>query len=294
VVAGQVHRPERVRAVLGLGDDAAVRLTPTHIAALAVHPEGGAKAAARVANGATLIPVLNKIERGHELALARLVARDWAAAGYVGLITAAGRADTPPVVERWAPWAVVILAAGESRRLGRAKQLLPVAGETMAHRAVRTALASGAHQVVLVTGAYGDAVAATVGDPDRADPRLRIVHNAGWQSGQAGSLQTGLAALDASIHAAIMLLVDQPFVPVALLRRLVSAWRQGAPLAAAAVDGEVRGAPALFDRSFWPALHAVRGDIGGRMVLRANLERVARVPAQAAWLADIDTPADLP
>ena len=296
VVAGQVHRPERVRAVLGLGDDATVRLTPAMVAALALHPEGGAKAVPGGfpgAAGATLVPILNKVERAHEVALARLVARDWAAAGQLGLITAAAQAEQP-VVERWAAWAVVVLAAGESRRMGRAKQLLPVAGEPMARRAVCTALASGAQQVVLVTGAYAEAVAATVADLADADPRLRIVHNAGWESGQAGSLQTGLAAVAPTIQAAVILPVDQPFVPAALLRRLVAAWREGAPLAAAAVDGELRGVPALFDRSFWAALQAVQGDIGGRMVLRANLARVAHVAAPAAWLADIDTPADLP
>ena len=56
----------------------------------------------------------------------------------------------------------------------------------------------------------------------------------------------------------------------------------------------MRGVPALFDRAFWTPLYAVRGDIGGRMILQANRDHVALVPAQADWLADIDTPDDLP
>ena len=295
VAEGQVHRPARIAAVLGLREGDGARLTPAMAAALAGHPQGGAKACP---SGAVLTPVVNRVERPHEAAIARLMAARWERAGLTGLITAAGRAlETPaatPVVERWGPWGVVILAAGESRRMGRAKQLLPVKGEPMVHCAVRTALASGASQVVLVTGAYAEAVAAAVDDLAMADPRLRIVYNAAWESGQAGSLQTGLEALSPTIQVTVFLPADQPNVPVALLRRLITAWRQGAPLAAAAVDGVVRGVPALFDRSFWGALYAVRGDIGGRMVLQANLDRVARIPTPAAWLMDIDTPGDLP
>ena len=64
--------------------------------------------------------------------------------------------------------------------------------------------------------------------------------------------------------------VDQPFLSPVLLRRLIQAWRQGAELAAPAVDGQVRGAPALFDRSFLAELAAVQGDTGGRSVLQRH------------------------
>jgi CTP:molybdopterin cytidylyltransferase MocA len=59
------------------------------------------------------------------------------------------------------------------------------------------------------------------------------------------------------------------------------------------VEGELRGAPALFDRSLWPELLAVTGDVGGRAVLRAHASEVQRVEAEAAWLRDVDAPEDL-
>ena len=149
LVEGQVHRPARMAAVLGIDAGAEARLSPAMAATLAIHPQGGAKDRP---DHASLTPVINRVEHPHELAIARLVATHWQSAGLTGLITAAGRVDGPPVVERWGPWGVVILAAGQSRRMGRAKQLLPVDGEPMVRHAVRTALASGASQVVLVTG----------------------------------------------------------------------------------------------------------------------------------------------
>jgi CTP:molybdopterin cytidylyltransferase MocA len=191
-------------------------------------------------------------------------------------------------------WAVVILAAGRSSRMGRAKQLIEVDGERMVRRALRVALASGASMVVLVTGAYHDEVVAAVADLQEVEAgRMRLVHNPDWEAGQAGSMQAGLRALPASCEAAIFLPVDQPYIELVLLQQLAEAWQQGATIAAPVVEGELRGAPALFDRSLWPELYQVKGDVGGRPVLRAHAEQVYTIDTPAAWLRDVDTPQDL-
>ena len=291
-----VHRPEVVRGLLGLPDNATPRLTPAMIARLVTHPAGGGK---DMPPQAQLIPLINKVETVTDLAVARWVAQSWADQGYRGLIGAVGAAPRDsaardPILERRGPWAVIILAAGRSSRMGQPKQLLAVDGELMVRRSLRTALAAGAPKAVLVTGAYGDAVTAAVADlVDASGGRVQLVENPAWADGQASSMQTGLDALAASYDAAIFMPVDQPFVPPSLLQQLVRAWQAGAPLAAPAVDSTVRGAPALFDRSLWPALRLVRGDMGGRLVLQANLAQAARIPAAAAWLRDLDTAADL-
>jgi molybdenum cofactor cytidylyltransferase len=191
-------------------------------------------------------------------------------------------------------WAVVVLAAGRSSRMGQAKQLVAVHGELMVRRALRVALASGTSEVLLVTGAYADEVNAAIGDlREEAAGRLQIVHNSTWAEGQAGSMQVGIRALSAACGAAIFLPVDQPYVEVLLLQQLAEAWQQGALVAAPTVEGELRGAPALFDRSLWPDLLAVKGDVGGRGVLRAHAEQVQTIAVPAAWLRDVDTPQDL-
>jgi molybdenum cofactor cytidylyltransferase len=191
-------------------------------------------------------------------------------------------------------WAIVVLAAGRSSRMGRAKQLVVVDGESMVRNAVKVALATQASQVVLVTGAYADEVAGEVLDlVEATDGLLSIAHNAAWAEGQAGSMQVGLGALSKQCGAAIFFPTDQPYTPPLLLNQLAAAWQAGAILAAPSVDGELRGAPALFDRYLWPELYAVKGDTGGRGVLRAHAERVVTVPVPAAWLRDVDTPEDL-
>jgi molybdenum cofactor cytidylyltransferase len=288
-VAGAVHRAEQVRGLLQTTP--ATHLTPAQVARLLIHPAGGARLRPIPAR---LIPIVNKVETPVALVLARLCAQLWPTQGLLGLLTQAGLDGAGPVRERWGPWAVVVAAAGGSRRMGRAKQLVEVDGELMVRRALKVALASRADQVVLVTGAYRPEVEAAVADLTAgAGGRLTLVYNAAWESGQASSIQTGLKAPATSCQAVAFMPVDQPFVPATLLDRLAAAWRHGARWAAPTVEGVLRGAPALFDRSLWPALMAVQGDVGGRVVLHAQPGGGVTLPVPAAWLRDVDSPDDL-
>jgi molybdenum cofactor cytidylyltransferase len=102
-----------------------------------------------------------------------------------------------------------------------------------------------------------------------------------------------MQALAPACAAALFLPVDQPFVPPVLLQRLIDAWRQGARLVASAVDGKVRGAPAIFDRTLFPELGQLEGDVGARSLLQKYRHELIAIPATADELRDIDTPADL-
>lgn len=288
------HRPERIRSLLGLPAHTPERLTPAQAAILLVHPEGGAKG---TPPGARFLPVLNKADTAEHRAPGRLVAAQLAAIGYASLLTAAGNEAQPPVLERWGPVAAAVLAAGGSSRFGAPKQLALVEGQTLVERATRCALESGARQVLVVTGAHADEVAAAL-VPLRAEHgHLHLLHNADWAEGQSSSLRQAVHFLLAQPHppeALLCLPVDQPWLEAALLRRLVHAWRSGADLAAPVVDGAVRGAPAIFDRSLLAELQAVEGDKGGRDLLRRHAERLVTLPVAAHTLLDVDVPADLP
>ncbi|MGL4649213.1 MAG: selenium cofactor biosynthesis protein YqeC [Caldilineaceae bacterium] len=299
------HRPERIRALLGLPPTGPERLTPAQAATLLLHPEGGAKGRPP---GARLLPVLNKADVAAHLAPARLAAAQLAAQGAASLLAAAGNAAQPPGVERWGPIAAVVLAAGGSSRFGSPKQLALVNGQTLVERAARTALASSAEQVLVVTGAEADAVNAVLAPLiELAGHRLQIVHNAEWASGQSSSLRRALIHLMAQPvmpEALLCLPVDQPWLEASLLRRLVRVWRSGADLAAplatdtdmllaGANTTDVRGAPAIFDCTLFGELLAVAGDTGGRDLLRRHRDRLVTVPADARSLVDVDSPSDL-
>jgi molybdenum cofactor cytidylyltransferase len=288
------HRDELVRGVLELSGTAEVRFTPRHAAELLVHPAGGAKA--RTA-GSRLLPIFNKADTPLRLLYGRLAARHLATRGQASLLSAVGDTAGSPVIERWGTLAAVILAAGASTRFGAPKQLAAVNGRPM----LVTALAAAATvpgPIFVVTGAYAAEVETLLGALPVAlqyqlRNRLHMLHNPNWASGQASSLHVSVRGLPDHVQAGIWMPADQPYLDPILLAQLATAWRQGADLAAPEVNGYLRGAPALFDRRYWPELLLVEGDAGGRSILRRYSARVRTIRTPEAALRDVDSPHDL-
>jgi molybdenum cofactor cytidylyltransferase len=148
--------------------------------------------------------------------------------------------------------------------------------------------------VLVVTGAHAEQVHPLLaGLPAAQRQQVQVTYNPAWATGQASSLQASLRHLPPAVEAAIWMPADQPYLDSGLLAQLAAAWRRGADLAAPQVHGQLRGAPALFDRCFWPELLKVEGDGGGRAVIQRHAAEVARVEARADMLRDIDHPSDL-
>jgi molybdenum cofactor cytidylyltransferase len=189
--------------------------------------------------------------------------------------------------------AVLVLAAGGSRRMGRPKMLLPLPGGTVLATVVSRLLAAPVDRIVVVLGHGSAEVRARAGLPP--DARVTVVDNPDWNEGLSSSLKRGLLACPEA-DALVVALGDQPAVDVDVVRRLVEAWRRGARLAVP-VRGEPGGPaasraghPVLFDRSLRDELLSLRGDVGARDVLRAHWDEAARVEAPS--LSDLDTEED--
>lgn len=180
--------------------------------------------------------------------------------------------------------AAIVLAAGESRRMGRPKLLLQHAGETLLARAVRTLLPV-TPAITVVVGAYAEVYTS---EAERLG--ASVVYNPDWLQGMAGSLSVGLDALSAEITATLIVLPDQPFVTSDHLRTLISTHHTTeAPLVVSRyADSDVTGAPVLLHRSLFDAARRLSGDRGAKYLARdyPTAEVVLDNPN------DIDTPAD--
>ena len=181
----------------------------------------------------------------------------------------------------------LLLAAGESARLGQPKQLLEWNGTPLIEHAARTALRVGLQPVVVVIGCRAGDMRAALKSP------VTIVENPDWRAGMSTSLRAGLLALPGDVEAAIMLLVDQPRLSETHLRAVIDAYeRLKMPIVVSAHRGR-RASPALFDRSLFDQLMRVSGDVGGRSVIEANPDFVTQVEARDELeLADVDTMED--
>lgn len=182
----------------------------------------------------------------------------------------------------------VVLAAGSSRRMGQPKPLLEVDGRPMLEAVVAQANASRLGEVLVVLGANAEEIRSRV-----ELGRARVLINPRHETGMASSLRAGLAALDARIDLAVIILGDQPDVGTGLLDRLLELQEDsGLPAAALSFAGLLHP-PVVLRRELWPDVMSLEGDVGCRAVIRARPDLVAPLDVlERKHPVDVDTPED--
>ncbi len=193
--------------------------------------------------------------------------------------------------------AAVVLAAGAGRRFRAPKQLARWRGKPLLLHVLDALRGARVCCVRVVIGAYADRVRPVVeawADTQRLPwSDWDVVLNPHWREGLSTSVRAGLASLT-SVDAALFPLADQPRVTADLLNTLIAVYEhERSPIVAPRYNGRP-GAPVLFDACLFPALNALRGDVGGRALIRDHPRWVTWVDwpdASAGW--DVDVPQDL-
>jgi len=183
--------------------------------------------------------------------------------------------------------AAVILAAGGSTRMRSGhKALMRLGGRPLIKWVVEAAASSRCEEVYVVVGYRGEEVSAELPSD------VRVIYNEEWRMGMATSIRTGVSALGGEVEAAVILLVDQPFITSQLIDLLLSRLEEDFGIAYSAVSGEIRS-PAAFRRRYFNELRSLRGDRGARAVIELHRPDAAAVEVDPEALLDIDTPEDL-
>lgn len=179
----------------------------------------------------------------------------------------------------------LVLAAGRSSRMGRSKVMLPLGGRPVLGWVLHHVLAAGPLEVVLVTGPDTPDPVALIGEAP-----VRLTHNARAREGMATSIQAGLLALHPGTEAAFIVLGDQPTLGPDVFRALRERYRRDRPAIVVPIYRGQRGHPVLFDRTVFPELWGLVGDVGARGVVARDPARVATVPFDRDPPPDVDTP----
>lgn len=186
------------------------------------------------------------------------------------------------------PVVAVVLAAGEGRRMGGSKALVPLAGRTFLERIRRTLRRPGVLDVLVVVGHE----AGRVVDAHPGLPASCWIPNAAYRGGMLGSIWAGLEAAERRGAGGVLLHpVDHPLVAPETVDRVLAALQGGARIAVPS-HGERRGHPGGFAREAWPALRAASPDRGARAVLAEHPDWIVHVPGDPGCVAGIDTPQD--
>ncbi|MFZ1749143.1 MAG: nucleotidyltransferase family protein [Saprospiraceae bacterium] len=186
--------------------------------------------------------------------------------------------------------AIVILAAGESSRLGRPKQLLNIDGELLLQKTIDTVSASSADAKILVLGAYA---ADIIPQMDTKDIHTKI--NPHWQNGLSSSIKFGLRStldLAPDIEAILFTLSDQPYLNTALLDLIIQTHiTSKTPIVHCRYELS-SGPPTLFHKDMFTYLKDIDSSTGAKSVISRFSQKVAYVSFPKGSI-DIDTLKDL-
>ncbi len=184
---------------------------------------------------------------------------------------------------------VIILAAGESSRLGSPKQLLDYAGVTLLQHSIDAAQIADASSAVVVLGANADLIKRHL-----KDTTVEIVVNDSWKEGMASTMRVGLQTLlklKPEVEAVIFMVADQPFVTADLLNKLMELNKKEQCSIVASKYADTFGTPVLFAKHFFPALLELTGDTGAKSLVRKYMSEAAFVSFPQGEI-DIDTVED--
>jgi molybdenum cofactor cytidylyltransferase len=184
---------------------------------------------------------------------------------------------------------IVILAAGNSSRLGRPKQLLSFKETTLLQHIIREAAAVHEVAVIVVTGANHEVI-----EKEIDSSKVKISFNPDWELGMSSSISAGLKRLTEAhpeIEKCIFTVCDQPFVSRSVFENLIAESFKTQKGIAASSYAETLGTPVLFDKRYFDELLNLKGQEGAKKIITKFLADTASVSFDKGNI-DIDTEED--
>ena len=182
----------------------------------------------------------------------------------------------------------IVLAAGTSQRMGRLKQLLRLGESTLLAHTLANVRRANVNEIVLVLGFAAEEI--QKGIPLNG---IVTVMNPNYQQGMGTSIRTGLSAISPQAKGALIILGDQPFVNPATLNSLIEYHRHRRAQIIIPMFKGFRGNPVLLDRSVFPEIMHLQGDVGCRAIFGSHTENIHKLAVDdPGILLDVDTLAD--
>lgn len=182
----------------------------------------------------------------------------------------------------------ILLAAGESKRMGEPKQLLPFGQSTLLEQTIDNLLNSAVDEIIVVMGYKAEEMIKTI-----ATKPVKIVVNPNYTQGMSTSIIAGLSLVDSQAQAVMLALGDQPLVDSQTINRLIEEfYRHNKGIAIPTYRG-MRGHPIIFAIKYKQKLLGLKGDIGGREIIKHHPDDVLEVAVDSkSVITDIDTRED--
>jgi molybdenum cofactor cytidylyltransferase len=186
-------------------------------------------------------------------------------------------------------YGIIILAAGNSSRLGKPKQLLPYQNNSLLRNAVEQSLLVPQSIVLIVTGASKEIV-----EGELNSEQILVRYNADWQTGMASSIKTGVAELllqYPSLDALLIAVCDQPFLNAGIMSSLIAEYNRTHKNIVASAYNDTLGTPVLFSKKYFTHLQELAEQEGAKKIIINHAEDTTSVHFPEGGI-DIDTDED--
>ncbi|MBN1367823.1 MAG: molybdenum cofactor cytidylyltransferase [Dehalococcoidales bacterium] len=182
----------------------------------------------------------------------------------------------------------IILAAGESKRMGESKLLLKWRGASIFEETVDNYLASAANEVTVILGNQATEMEKLIGDRT-----VTVAINPAYAKGMSTSIVIGINVMSPRTQGIMLALADQPSVTSQTIDKLIQVFQlRKKGIIVPTYHGQ-RGNPVIFDIKYRKELLALQGDTGGRDIVGRFYNDIQEVPVEnRGVLIDIDTPED--
>jgi molybdenum cofactor cytidylyltransferase len=182
----------------------------------------------------------------------------------------------------------IILSAGESKRMGTPKQLLPWGKTIILQQVIENAQNSRLDKILLVLGSRADEIAAKI----KVAPTTKIVTNQDYKEGMSSSVKCGVKNAPTETEAYMLLLGDQPFISPEIINTVLAGYKKSKHGIVIPVYDGKHGHPVIFNVKYKQELLAI-GDRGAKVITEKHAGEIMEVTVNASEvLTDIDTPQD--
>ena len=179
----------------------------------------------------------------------------------------------------------IILSAGESKRTGKPKLLLPLRESTILEQTIDNFLKSKVNEVIVVVGYRAEEMTSLI-----ANRPVIVTVNPVYRHGMSTSIAAGLSLTSDKTQAVMFALADQPFIDTQTINHLIKVFSAGNKGIAIPIYQGRRGHPVIFANKYREELLRLKGDIGGREIIGRHLDDVLEVEVKCEGIyIDIDT-----
>lgn len=159
------------------------------------------------------------------------------------------------------------MASGFSKRMGKDKLLLDINGETLIERVIKAVKESNIEEVIMT---YREDKIKNIGDKYN----LNTVYNCNAEEGQSSSIKAGIKAAKLNADGYMFFVADQPFLSSEVINKIINKFSMDTSMIVVPLYKDKKGNPVIFSSRFKKELLRLEGDIGGKKIIKSNLNRV--------------------